>query len=138
MHKIEWNELWSKVVKCYFKKLLLDNLFHKHLSSTHAGNLFFYFCNMFFSSILFCFIFFEPIHLIFLRMVHLILLSIFKGILLSFYHLYINLNILSKKILIWISFNYHNLANIFIHAAIEWHRIFFIPFLQPRKYIHTH
>jgi len=25
MHKIEWNELWPKVVECYFKKLLLDN-----------------------------------------------------------------------------------------------------------------
>jgi len=43
MHKIEWNELWSKVVECYFKKLLLDNLFHNHLSLIHVGNLLFYF-----------------------------------------------------------------------------------------------
>jgi len=57
MHKIEWNELWPKVVECYFKKLILDNLFHKHLSSTHADNLLFYFFNMLFSSILFYFIF---------------------------------------------------------------------------------
>jgi len=55
MHKIEWNELWSKVVECYLKKLLLDNLFHKHLSLIHVWNLFFYFLilyfNMYFSSI---------------------------------------------------------------------------------------
>ena len=62
MRKIEWNEFWPKVVECYFKKLLLDNLFYKHLSSIHVGNIFFYFLivyfNMFFSSIFFfnCFI----------------------------------------------------------------------------------
>jgi len=43
MHKIEWNELWPKIVECYFKKLPIDNLFHNHLFSTHVGNLFFYF-----------------------------------------------------------------------------------------------
>jgi len=61
MHKIEWNELWQKVVECYFKKLFFDNLFHKHLSSTHADNFFFYslilYFNFLFSSILFYFIF---------------------------------------------------------------------------------
>ena len=48
MHKIEWNELWPKVVECYFQKLLLDNLFHNHLSSTHVRNLFFYFLILYF------------------------------------------------------------------------------------------
>jgi len=49
MHKIEWNEFWPKVVECYFKKQLLDNLFHKHLSSIHVGNLFFYFLILYFN-----------------------------------------------------------------------------------------
>jgi len=99
-------KLLNATSKHYFSTIYLTST---SLQLSHAGNLFFYFCNMFFSSILFCFIFFEPVHLIFLRRVHLILISILEEILLSFYHLYINFNI----------FNYHNLANICI------------PFLQP-------
>jgi len=113
MHKIEWNELWPKVVECYFKKLLLDNLFHKHLSSTHAGNPFFYFFNIIFQYAFFfhliLFYFFQPFHLIFLRSFHLILLSFFQRNFIIF---------LSLIYLISISFNHHNLTNIFIHTVI--------------------
>jgi len=78
MNKIEWNELLPKVVECYFKKPLLDNLFHKYLSSTHVGKLFFIF-NIIFQYVFFfhltLFYFFEQVHLIFFRRrVHLILL----------------------------------------------------------------
>ena len=62
MHKIEWDELWQKVVECYFKKLLLDNLFHKHFSSIHVENLFFYFLILYFNMFFFFhLIFFEPV-----------------------------------------------------------------------------
>ena len=65
MHKIERNELWPKVVECCFKKLLLDNLFHKHLFSTHAENFFLYFLVLYFNMFFLPFNFFEPFHLIF-------------------------------------------------------------------------
>jgi len=74
-------------------------------------------------------IFFEPAHLIiFWRRVHLILLSFFWRNYIIF---------LSLIYLISISFNYHNFANIFIHAVIEWHQIFLFPFFILAN-IYTH
>jgi len=44
---------------------------------------------------------------------------------------------LSLIYLISISFNYHNLANIFIHAVIGWHQIFLFLFFNLTN-THTH
>jgi len=46
MHKIEGNELWPKVVECYFKKLFLDNLFHKAHLFNSRWKLFLLFFNI--------------------------------------------------------------------------------------------
>ena len=123
------DELWPKVVECYFKKPLLGNLFHKHLFSPHAGNLFFYFLILYFNMFFLPFNFFwiVPFNFFFKEVPFNFITFISK----EFYYLFIT------YILISTSFNYHNLTDIFNHTVIEWHKYFYSLSSTSQIYIHT-
>jgi len=71
--------------------------------------------------------FFEPVHIIFFKE------DPFNFIIYFWRNFIIFLSLIY---LISISFNYHNLANIFIHVVVEWHQIFLFPFFKLTNITH--